>query len=168
MPHFQSHWFIYSFISLGIYLRRSPTKHGEKNMVTFHADGRPTYIGVRPVCLRGLFTPLLLLTECHAAFGTIPSTLVRPETRKTACGLETINKRIYSTNLTASDVTEDTHCQNVSEDPPPPHQGTPPHTLPYLRTLSTDEGLQLWGYEFSTKSHQLEQSNESKRILVSV
>jgi hypothetical protein len=40
-----------------------------------HVDGRPTYNGVWPGSPRRSFTTLLSLTQCHAAFSTIPSTL---------------------------------------------------------------------------------------------
>jgi len=40
-----------------------------------HADERPTYSGVQPGAPRGSLTTLLTLPQCHAAFGTIPSTL---------------------------------------------------------------------------------------------
>jgi len=40
-----------------------------------HADGRPTYNGVCPGSPRGLLMKLLSLPLCHAALGTIPSTL---------------------------------------------------------------------------------------------
>jgi hypothetical protein len=40
-----------------------------------HADGRPTYNGVWPGSPGGSLTTLLSLSQCHAAFGTIPSTL---------------------------------------------------------------------------------------------
>jgi len=40
-----------------------------------HADGRPTYNGVRPVSPRGSLMTLLLPPQCHAAFRTIHSTL---------------------------------------------------------------------------------------------
>jgi len=39
-----------------------------------HADGRPTYNGVRPGSPGGSFMTLLSLPQCHAAFGMIPST----------------------------------------------------------------------------------------------
>ena len=38
-------------------------------------DGRPTYNNERPGSPRGSFMTLLLLPQCRAAFGTIPSTL---------------------------------------------------------------------------------------------
>jgi hypothetical protein len=40
-----------------------------------HTDGRPTYNGVQPGSPSGLLTTLLSLPQCHAALGTIPSTL---------------------------------------------------------------------------------------------
>ena len=39
-----------------------------------HADGRPTYSGVWPGSTRGSLTALSL-SQCHAVFSTIPSTL---------------------------------------------------------------------------------------------
>jgi hypothetical protein len=59
--HHQSHWSIYSFIHSFIYVclpespERSPPTVGEKRKVTVHRAPR------RP--------------QCHAAFGTIPTTL---------------------------------------------------------------------------------------------
>ena len=70
------HSFMYSYIC------RSPQKgalHMEKNhKVTVHGAlhrRRPTYNGVRTGSPRGLLTTLLSLPQCHAAFGTISSTL---------------------------------------------------------------------------------------------
>ena len=40
-----------------------------------HGDGRPTYRGVRPGSLRGMFMKLLSLPQCHVALSMIPSTL---------------------------------------------------------------------------------------------
>ena len=40
-----------------------------------HADGTPTYNRVRPGSPRGLLTTLLSLPQCHAALGTVPTTL---------------------------------------------------------------------------------------------
>jgi hypothetical protein len=40
-----------------------------------HADGRPTYSGVRTGSPRGSFTTLLSLLQCHAVLGTMPSAL---------------------------------------------------------------------------------------------
>jgi hypothetical protein len=40
-----------------------------------HGDGKPTQNWVRPGSLKGPFTILLLLSQCHAAFSTIRSTL---------------------------------------------------------------------------------------------
>ena len=67
-----------------IYICRSPpkmsppTKYGENirsPSTEPHADGRPTYNGVRPGFPRGSLTTLVSLPRCHAAFSTIPSTL---------------------------------------------------------------------------------------------
>jgi hypothetical protein len=54
-------------------LKSSPTKHSATMQP--HTDGRPTYNGVQPGSPMWLLTPLLILPQCHAAFGTIPSTL---------------------------------------------------------------------------------------------
>ena len=88
MLRFQSHSFIHSFIHPSIHplsirvpiLRSSPTKHGGEKCGHCpcsppHAHKRPTYNGMRPGSQRGLFMRLLLLPQCHAAFGMIPSTL---------------------------------------------------------------------------------------------
>jgi hypothetical protein len=40
-----------------------------------HVDRRRAYSGVRPCSPRGSLTTLLSLPQCHAAVGTIPSTL---------------------------------------------------------------------------------------------
>ena len=57
--------------------RNPPMKRGKTLSLSTepHADGRPTYNGVRPGSRRGSFKTLLSLPQCHAAFGTIPSTL---------------------------------------------------------------------------------------------
>ena len=81
---------IYLFIHSFMYVCQSPLKGAllhtyRKNMrspsTEPHADGRPTYNGVRPGSPRGSLTTLLSLPQRHAAFGTIPSTLAwgRPE-----------------------------------------------------------------------------------------
>jgi hypothetical protein len=83
---YQSHWlskgilFIHSFMYvcrspqkgalLHAYIQEKPSPSTEPN-----ADRRPTYNGVRPVSPRGSLTTLLSLHQCHAALGTIPSTL---------------------------------------------------------------------------------------------
>jgi hypothetical protein len=71
-----------SGLIIHLYLSESPFKQltqiAGKDMVTVHgaACGRKFYIQwVRPGAPRGLFTTLLLLFQCHAAFITIPSTL---------------------------------------------------------------------------------------------
>ena len=74
----QNH-FIHSFM----YVCQSPQKgallHMGKNIrspsMEPYAVGRPTYNGVRPGSPRGLLMKPLSLTQCHAAFSTIPSTL---------------------------------------------------------------------------------------------
>jgi len=40
-----------------------------------HANGRPTYNREQPGSPRGSLTTLLPLPQCHAALGTIPTTL---------------------------------------------------------------------------------------------
>jgi hypothetical protein len=59
-------------------IRSPPTKNGENILSPSaepHVDGRPAYIGVRPGSPRGSLMALLSLPQCHAALGTIPSTL---------------------------------------------------------------------------------------------
>jgi len=73
-----SHWSIYSFMSA-----RVPQKGASYKMAKNirspstepHTDRRPTYNGVRPGTPRGSLMTLLSLPQCHAALGTIPSTL---------------------------------------------------------------------------------------------
>jgi len=81
----QNHWSIHSFIHsfMYSYVCRSPQKgvllQMGKSMwspsTEPHAEGRPTYNGVRPGSPRGSLTILLSLPQCHAAFSTIPSIL---------------------------------------------------------------------------------------------
>ena len=79
MLRLQSKWF-----TIHLYLSESPKrsppmKCGENirsPSTEPHADGRPTYNGVRPGSPRGSLTTLLSLYQCHATFSTIPSTLV--------------------------------------------------------------------------------------------
>jgi len=73
---------VYSLIHSFMYVCQSPQKgtllHMGKKMSLFaepHADGRPTYSGVWPGSPRGSLTTLLSLPQCHAALGTISSTL---------------------------------------------------------------------------------------------
>jgi hypothetical protein len=73
----QSHWSIYSFVHSFVYVCRRPQKgallHVRKNIrspsTEPHAEGRPTYNGVRPGSPRGSLTTLLSLPQCHAALG---------------------------------------------------------------------------------------------------
>ena len=71
---------VYSFIysCQSPQLRNPPTKWG-KNICSpspeLHVERKPTYNGVWPGPPRELFTTLLSLPQCHAAFSTIPSTL---------------------------------------------------------------------------------------------
>jgi len=73
------HLFIHSFMSAGIpkkepsYIHTYIQEKKSSPSTEPHADGRPTYNGLQPA--RGSVTALLSLTQCHAAFGTIPSTL---------------------------------------------------------------------------------------------
>ena len=84
--HHQSHWpsegilFIHSFM----YVCQSPQKgtlqHTYRKNIWSpstepQADRRPTYNAVRPCSPRGSLMTLLSPLQCHAAFGTIPSTL---------------------------------------------------------------------------------------------
>jgi hypothetical protein len=75
---------IYSFIHSFMYVCWSTPKGAflhtyRKNIrspsMDPHADGRPTYNGVRPGSPRGPFMTPLSLAECHTAIDTIPSTL---------------------------------------------------------------------------------------------
>ena len=74
---------VYLFIHSFIYVCWSPQKgaflHMGKNIrspsMEPHTDGRPTYNGVRPGSPKELLMTLLSLPKCHAAFGTIPSTM---------------------------------------------------------------------------------------------
>jgi hypothetical protein len=89
-----------------------------------HADGRPTYSGVRPGPPRGSLTTLLSVPQCHAAFGTIPSTLAWVDLSPFSQHVS--RQGITSTTLTASHVTL---CRVEYES-----------TIP----RGTDEGLDLW------------------------
>jgi len=73
-------------VYLFIFIRRNPPvkepyheKRGKQTDTVHgaHADGRLTYNGVRPGSPRGSFATLQSLTQCHADFSTIPSTLHR-------------------------------------------------------------------------------------------
>ena len=71
--HFQSQWFIHSFISLRPQLRSSPTKCRENIRsppTEPHADGWSTYSGVWPGFQSGSLTTLQSPSQCHAAFST--------------------------------------------------------------------------------------------------
>jgi len=79
----QSHWstfhlFIHSCMSAGVHKKEPSYIHMGKNIRSTsmepHTDGRPTYNGLRPGS-QGTVTTLLSLPQCHAAFGTILSTL---------------------------------------------------------------------------------------------
>jgi len=118
----QSHWpsegilFIYLFIHSFIHVclpespKRSPHTY-RKNIrspsTEPHADGRPTYNGVRSCSLRGSLRTLLSLPQCHAAFGTIPSTLAWVDQSPIAslCRRNP-HQGIPSTTVTASHVTQ--------------------------------------------------------------
>jgi hypothetical protein len=68
----------YSLISTGIHKKEPSSKIGKniKSLSTeFHTDSRPMYNGVALGSPRGSLTTVLLLPQCHVAFGTIPSTL---------------------------------------------------------------------------------------------
>jgi len=78
--HQQSHWSIYSFIHVRLpESQKGALLHMRKNIrspsMEPHPDGRPTYNGVWPGSPRDSLMTLLSLPQCHAAFGTIPSTL---------------------------------------------------------------------------------------------
>ena len=78
--HLQSQWFILSFMYVGVPNKEPSHEKTGKNIwppsTEPHVDGRPTYNGVRPSSPRGSLTTMLSLPQCHAAFSTIPSTLV--------------------------------------------------------------------------------------------
>ena len=92
----QSHRFIYSFIihsfihsfihvCLPESPNRSPPAYGEKHKVNVHGvpRRRKTYIQwARPGSPRLSLKTLLSLPQCHAAFGTIPSTLAWVDQRE--------------------------------------------------------------------------------------
>jgi hypothetical protein len=74
---------VYSFIHSFMYVGLSPQKgallHVGKNIRSLltepHADRRPTHSGVCPGSQMGSLMTLLSLIQCHAALGTVPSTL---------------------------------------------------------------------------------------------
>jgi len=114
-----------------MYVSRSPHKgslllmgNNIRSSTEPDADGRPTYNGVRPGSPRGSLTTLLSLPQCHAAFGTIPSTLAWALLTRMCCSSS--HEGIHSTTVTASHVT----------------QGR----VEYESTIpqGTDEGLDLW------------------------
>jgi len=76
--HLQSQWFIHLFISVRVPTKQ-PSYEKRENIrspsMEPHADGRPTYNMELPGSTRGLFTTLLSLPQCHAAYITISSTL---------------------------------------------------------------------------------------------
>ena len=81
----QSHWssfhsFIHSCTSAGVPKKEPSYIHTGKNQrspsTEPHVDRRPTYNGVRSGSPRGSLMTQLSLPQCHAAFGTIPTTLV--------------------------------------------------------------------------------------------
>jgi hypothetical protein len=71
-------------LSIHLYLSESPVKNISHEMrgkyrspsTEPHVEGSPTYSGVRPGPTRGSLTTLLSLPQCHAAFSTLPPTLV--------------------------------------------------------------------------------------------
>jgi hypothetical protein len=74
----QSPWSIYSFMFTKVPKKGALLQNGEKvrsPSTEPHVDGRPIYSGVRHGSTRGSLTTLLFLPQCHAALGTIPSTL---------------------------------------------------------------------------------------------
>ena len=75
---------VFLFIHSFIHVCRSPQKgallHTYRKKIRSpstvpHADRRPTYDAVWPASPGGSIMTLLSLPQCHAAFGTIPSTL---------------------------------------------------------------------------------------------
>jgi hypothetical protein len=71
--------FIHSFMYVCRNLQKGALLHMGKNIrspsTEFHVDRMPTYSGMRPGSPRGSLTTLLSLTQCHAAFSTLPSTM---------------------------------------------------------------------------------------------
>ena len=68
--------FIHSCMSAGVPQKEpSYSKNIRLPSTVPHADGRPTYNGMRPGSPRGSFMTLQSLPQCHAAFGAIPSAL---------------------------------------------------------------------------------------------
>ena len=68
-------------------------------------DRRPTYNGVRPGSPRGSLTTLLSLSQCHAAFSTIPPTLAWVDQSPVSVCHSKPHQGIPSTTVTASHVT---------------------------------------------------------------
>ena len=74
---------VFSFVHSFMYVCRGPQNrallHMGKNIrspsTELHVDGRPTYNGARPGSPSRSLTTLLSLPHCHAALGTVPSTL---------------------------------------------------------------------------------------------
>jgi hypothetical protein len=106
--------------------RSPPTYIQEKHMVTVHGDGRPTYSGVQPGSPRGSLTTLVSLPQCHAAFGTITSTLApqRPNrwesseyyiTRNSDTHVDSVALLRWRTQGTNNGPTTNSKCQWLPE-----------------------------------------------------
>jgi hypothetical protein len=120
-----------SFIYIGqeCPIRSPPTKIGENiwsPSTEPHADGRPTYNGVRPGSPSGSFTTLQSLLQCHAAFSTIPSILAWVDQSPVSVYRSNPHQAMPSTTVTASHVTQG-RVEYESTEP-----------------RRTDEGLVLW------------------------
>jgi len=100
-------------------------------------DGRHTYNGVQPGSPRGLYTTLLLVPQCHAAFGRISSTLAwEDQSPVSQCVLQYCLQGIPSTPDATSHVTQGMDCQCV--------RVTPPHLSPSI--LNAEVWMRGWIY----------------------
>jgi len=105
--YLKSQWFFSSFISVRVPSKEPSHEKQGKHLVTVHGahvDGRPTYSGVQTGSLRGLFTTLQSLPQCHAAFSTIPSALAWVDLAGMCCSNS--HEGVPSTTVTASHVTQ--------------------------------------------------------------
>jgi hypothetical protein len=94
------------FMSTRVPKKGALLQNGKKHKVTFHGahtDGRYTYSGVPLGSPRGLLTTLLSIPQCHAALGTIPSTLAWVDRSPMCCS--NFQQGILSTPVTTFHVT---------------------------------------------------------------
>jgi hypothetical protein len=108
---------VYSFIYTcqSPQLRTSPKKWG-KNIQSLstdaHADRRPTYNEVWHGSPKGLFTTVLSLPQCHAAFSTLPSTLAWVDLSLISQRVTVTLNRVTPAHVTASHMTRGTNPRN--------------------------------------------------------